>query len=140
MSGRISVKVIVTQAIGACRNFAEYEKRFFNFERRNGWTGWEDWLTVEILRRLNSKKAIAYGAYPKTKQKCDILVDPKRVAVEIKVTYITKAEVKKWAKEGAHYISSRAADDAKKLQGLPEKTVKLLLFAAVFESADLMAD
>jgi hypothetical protein len=134
---KIKISEIREHAIDACRCFSEFEKRFFNFPKRQGWAGWENWFTIELVRRINSSNAIAFLSYPSSNKKFDISINNEKIAIEIKVTYISKSEVVRWAKKKSKCLSSRLYDDAKKLRNLPSTTTKLLFLAAVFESNDL---
>ena len=137
-SKTVTPLLIAKHARQACLSFAAYEKRFFNFEKRNGWAGWENWLTIDILRRLNVTSAEPYAPYPNGKQRFDILVDEPRIVVEIKVTYIDRAHVKKFELRGRGALSGRLTKDAKKVEAHTKDSVGLLMLAVAFEHADLI--
>src|SRR4051812_44818961 len=81
----------VSGAVEACRSFAQCSGCFFT--RETAWRGWENWLTVEIVRCLNHPAVIPFARYPAKNGSMDIGVgNPLRLAVEIKVNYITDAE------------------------------------------------
>ena len=123
-------------AAAACRVFAAYEKRFF--DARSGWTGWENCLTVDILRRLNSSEAVGFADYPEQSTKFDIWIRNPRTAVEIKVPG-DDAEVAKFAKKGAAKISGRLASDAMKLEPILGSRIGILFLAVEFQSNALAA-
>jgi hypothetical protein len=57
---------IVQSAKAACRSFAEYQDNFFDFARPHAWRGWENWLAVDIGRRLNIKTARPFKGSSRT--------------------------------------------------------------------------
>jgi hypothetical protein len=132
-----SKKNVVSAAVGACRSFAECATCFFNFEKRQAWLGWENWLTIEIVRRLNSKLVLPFYSYPKRNLKLDIFIDdPLQIAVEVKTNYISDQEVK----NPHRLMSGRVMKDAEKMKHLDNTTGKLLLVSTFFESNEgLMA-
>lgn len=130
-----SVKLIIQEAHAACQSFSACSKRFFNFEKRGGWAGWEDWLTVEIFRRLNSPSVIPFASYTNSSKKLDLRVENPRIAVEIKVTYISDNEVTFWQEQRTRTLTDRLRCDAEKLSHEPDDVTKLLLLAIVFESS-----
>jgi hypothetical protein len=99
-------------------------------ESRTTWLGWENWLTVEIARRLNSRKVIPFFSYPKTQKKLDLFVCDPKLAVEIKTNYITDEE----SRQNPRKMSGRVVPDAKKIMSLGGRVRKLLLVATCFES------
>lgn len=122
---------VIRCAAESCRSFAACSDAFFNFERRKGWLGWENWLTVEIVRRLNSRLVLPFHPYPETGEKLDLYVcAPVDLAVEIKTNYITDLE----AKRNPRPMPGRVVADAAKVAGLGERTSKLLLVSTCFES------
>lgn len=131
----IDIATIIRHAANACRSFAACERSFF--QNRNGWTGWENWLTVDIVRRLNSPSAVAFAGYESSKQKFDIFIESSNIAVEIKVTYLDEKEVAAMEAEGSGRITSRLANDAKKLAAALGDNTGLLLLAAVFQNRSL---
>ena len=102
-------------------------------ERRpNNWAGWENWLTVDIVRQLNDKSVLPFYSYPRSTQKLDIYIEkPRPLAVEIKVTYLTDNE----ATDHKRLLTNRVAADAEKLTSLPNDIGRVLLLAACFESS-----
>lgn len=134
------IKQVIFCAAQACFSFSHCTKTFFNFETRLGWLGWENWLTVDIFRRLNTCKAVPFAHYSDKNRKLDLLINDPEIAIEIKTTYISSNEISKWSRRGSHKISKRFRDDASKLFSETQYTnaTALLLLAAVFESdADL---
>ena len=131
----ISKKHIVEAAIRSCKQFARSQVSFF--EERNGFLGWENWLTVDIARQLNDKNVIPFYQYPRRKSKLDIYVKkPFPIAVEIKTNYIDKKEVD-WSKrhrEGKRLLPERVYKDAKKINRLDPKTEKLLFVSTCFDT------
>ncbi|HEY3968330.1 MAG TPA: hypothetical protein VGM05_27445 [Planctomycetaceae bacterium] len=126
-----SKKGVVSAAIAACSSFAECAKCFFNFERRSSWLGWENWLTIDIVRRLNSDHVLPFYPYSKQNLKLDLFVDaPIQIGVEIKTNYITDQEVKK----PHRLMSERVVKDARKMRRLGGSIEKLLLVSTFFES------
>ncbi|HKA08482.1 MAG TPA: hypothetical protein VKD71_14580, partial [Gemmataceae bacterium] len=122
---------VIRCAAESCRSFAAFSDAFFNFARRSGWLGWENWLTVEIARRLNSRLVLPFFPYPATGEKLDLYVDaPVDLAVEVKINYITDRE----ARQNPRPMSGRVLADAEKIAGLADRTSKLLLVSTCFES------
>lgn len=122
---------VVSAARKACKSFAAFSPRFFDFESREAWLGWENWLTVEIARLLDNKLVRAFGQYPTGKQRFDLYINgPTQVAVEIKVNYITNGE----AERPNRPMPDRIVRDAKKLKKLKGSVSKLLLVATCFQS------
>jgi hypothetical protein len=128
-----SKKDVVSAAVNACASFAECATCFFNFEKRSAWLGWENWLTVEIIRRLNSKLVLPFFPYPKQNLKLDIFIaDPVQMAVEVKTNYISNQEVR----NPHRLMSGRVVKDAAKLRLLDDSIAKLLLVSTFFESKE----
>jgi hypothetical protein len=126
-----SKKDVVSAAIEACESFSECADWFFNFENSPSWLGWENWLTIDILRRLNSEHVRRFHPYSKQKLKLDLFVDaPIQIAVEIKTNYITDQEVIK----PRRLMSERVVKDARKMRRLGGAIEKLLLVSNFFES------
>jgi hypothetical protein len=49
----VYIKDIIRETLRACKSFSKCSDSFFDFEIRNGWLGWENWLTVDIFRWLD---------------------------------------------------------------------------------------
>jgi len=128
------LKRVVRAAKGACCCFASYQAKFFNFDRRPGWRGWENWLTVEVCRRLHARTVLAF--YRLDGRYLDLFVregDPE-VGVEIKVNYVDDRENQIWAQKGTYGLPARILKDRDKLKGLPANITRLLLVSTCFES------
>ena len=126
-----SLDDVVSCAAGACRSFARASAAFFNFEKRAAWLGWENWLSVEITRRLNSRFVLPFYAYPAACERLDLYVDvPVNLAVEIKTNYITDREARKRPRP----LPGRVVADARKIERLGTEVGKLLLVSTCFES------
>jgi hypothetical protein len=132
----LTEKEIVAAAIGACRSFAKYSPCFFNFQERAAWLGWENWLTVEIARRLDSLRVIPFFTYPKKRLRRDLFVrDDQLVAVEVKTNYITDKE----ASRENRSLPDRVTKDVVKMRMLDGEIGKLILLATVLDSAQGLA-
>lgn len=91
---------IIYAALESCEAFADVSNNFFNFEKRkNAWRGWENWLTVDIIRKLNNKTVIPFAKYPKHNYSMDFGIGEKpdiyKIVVEIKTTYFTEDELER---------------------------------------------
>ena len=125
---------IFRAACGACRSLSNC-RNFFNFDFSDSWLGWENWLTVEIVRRLDHASVIRFGKYPGSRERSDILVQgSSSVAVEIKVNFVDSKEIQEWKAAAAYALPNRVANDLRKLNRLGRRMNKLLLFAVAFES------
>jgi hypothetical protein len=129
---RLTEKHVVRAAVQACRSFAKCSPNFFNFEESANWRGWENWLTVEIARRLDSRCVLAFFAYPKKKLRLDLFVKGNALAVEIKTNFITDREA---AKEN-RTLPDRVVKDAKKMRALNAETGRLILVATIFDTRE----
>jgi hypothetical protein len=121
---------IVHEAAAACRSFAAYQLRFFN--SRAGWRGWENWLTVDVCRRLNHKHVLPFHLYPDRKKKrhLDFFVrGDQQVAVEIKVNFIDDDEV-----GSKIQLPNRILEDRDKLESLTPEIARLLIVSTCFDS------
>jgi hypothetical protein len=126
-----TVDEVIQCATEACRCFADFSDAFFNFEKRSSWLGWENWLTVEVARRLKSRNVLPFYSYPRTGERLDLFVSgPIHIAVEIKTNYITDRE----AKQNPRPMPSRVLADATKIKRLDTSIRKLLLVSTFFES------
>ena len=133
----VSKRTLILAAAKACKSFASSSERFFNFEKRRGWRGWENWLTVDITRRLNNNLVLPFYPYScvglNVKTTLDIYVDlPVRLAVEIKVNYIDDDEIAN--SEEHRSLPDRVFKDALKIAGLDRRIDKLLVISTCFES------
>lgn len=133
---------IVREAKSACLSFAGYQRHFFDFARRPGWAGWENWLTVEVGRRLNTPNVLPFYPYPKKQNRrlLDLFACDRnsKVAVEIKVNYVDDHEIKKWKRRKVG-LPDRVLEDRDKLQSLRGKISRLLLVSTCFESPNGLA-
>jgi len=131
------LKRVVNEARAACLSFAAYKRQFFDFRRRPGYRGWENWLTVEIGRRLNTRSVLTFAPYHGVKngRRLDLLVDScnPKVAVEIKVNYLDDDEIRSWV-PGDAGLPVRVLRDRNKLEGLPVEFSRLLLVSTCFDS------
>ena len=114
-----SVKELVRSAVQACKSFASCSSNFFDFDKREAFCGWENWLTVDITRRLNNKHVIPFCPYSEVKHrlkgKLDLYIDSRpSMAVEIKVNYIDDTEIERWGADIG--LPKRILKDAKKLR------------------------
>jgi hypothetical protein len=131
-SGGTHRNTVIQAAAAACRSFAAYQSRFFRFDRRNGWRGWENWLTVDICRRLDSDDIHPFERYPTSRERrhFDIFVSGEPpLAVEIKVNYIDDEEAL-----GKKKLPDRVLDDREKLDSIKESMGRLILVSTCFES------
>jgi len=128
-----SEKDVVLAAREACTSFANCAPSYFNFECRDTWLGWENWLTVDIARRLNSRSVFPFYSYPRQNLRLDISVGlPVKIAVEIKTNYIDNDE----ASDPHRLMSSRVVKDAEKIRQLHRSIKKVILVSTFFESTD----
>jgi len=132
----ISIRKLIEAAIASCSAFTSCSYNFF--KNRDGWRGWENWLTVDITRQINSDKIIPFAQYsefkPNINSKMDILVtEPKPIAIEVKVSYWTNKEF-----EGKKKIllPDNVVCDIRKLKKAGQNVRKVLFFSILFESAD----
>lgn len=135
-----SLRNVVCAAKDASCSFSQCSQYFFNFSKRPaGWAGWENWLTVEIVRRLRSDRVIPFYAYPKGTsskgKRLDIYVEPPRgLAVEIKVNYLDRGEIERSGKRRT--LPDRVATDAQKLERLDNAVGRVLFVSTCFEAAE----
>jgi hypothetical protein len=132
------ISTIICAAGGACHSLAD-SKNFFNFEHTDSYLGWENWLTVDIARRLNHKTVVRFCKYPDPDctDKTDLFVRSKPpICVEIKVNYIDHEEVTKWCKKKTHKLPARARNDLAKLERLGGESSRLMLVATACDSSD----
>lgn len=100
----VCLKDIIRTALDSCESFAQCSKSFFNFKNRNGWLGWENWLAVDIFRRLNSTSVIPFAPYSECKKKLTGKMDlfvryPNKMAIEIKTNYLDVKDLNGTKKE-----------------------------------------
>lgn len=138
MNDNVSMTRVIAVATKACKSFAACSNNFFYFDQTEAWRGWENWLTVEIVRRLNSKDIRPFCSYSNlgesTKKKMDLYIDrPSKIAVEIKVNYISELEIDRWNKR-KQGLPDRITDDLKKRELVDQKTYFLMLVSTVLES------
>ena len=131
------IKDVIQSAIKACEIFSPCLENFFNFELRHGYLGWENWLTVEIFRNLNSSAVVPFAPYSICKKSLPGLMDlfvryPNQIVVEIKTNYLDNDEL------GANSLKlhSRIKDDISKMNKVGNSIYQLLILAIVFESQD----
>lgn len=123
-----SMENVIACAKAACRSFAKCSANFFNCE---SWLGWENWLTVDIVRRLDNPIVRPFHRYTKDAKKLDIYIDaPVDLAVEIKTNYITDLE----AKKSPRPMSRRVLKDAEKIMSWGKDVDRLLLVSTCFDS------
>lgn len=128
-----NIRRVILTAADACKSLSQCTN-FFNFDETDSWVGWENWLTVDIIRGLNSASVFRSGNYPKSSEKTDILINGEsKIAVEIKVNYVETAEVAKWSAKGSHKLPDRVIKDIRKLNRLAKGMKRVLLFAVAFE-------
>lgn len=131
---RPTIQRVVRSAEAACRSLSRCNN-FFNFDETDSWLGWENWLTIDIIRRLNHRSIVRFGRYPSGAGQSDILVRVKRpIAVEIKVNYVDDDEVEKWGRAGTRTLPERVVKDLRKLVGSIERGTCLMLVATGIES------
>jgi hypothetical protein len=129
---------VLSAAESACRTFAACQKSFFNFERRTGWRGWENWLTVDIARRLNQETAVPFCRYLTSRERFDLAVfDGERIAyaIEIKTSYFDDAEIAELI-PGEDGLPERVLRDRDKLDSLKSDIGRMILVSICFESSD----
>ncbi len=133
----ILVNHVVRAATAACRSFARYQSCYFQFDRRPGYRGWENWLTVEIARELHTRAILPFFEYPSGHQRLDLFAEDERakLAVEIKVNYLDNREIEARAERGTEF-PDRILADRDKLDSLGAGVGRLLLVATCFESRD----
>jgi hypothetical protein len=133
MSNAPTKRAVIIAAQKACESLSRC-RNFFNFEENGSWRGWENWLTVDTVRRLNHKTVVRFGRYAKSATHSDIIVrgSPDMV-VEIKVNYVDNSELDKWSKRGSHELPPRVIGDLDKLGRNGESAVRLMLVAIAFE-------
>lgn len=131
----MQISRIVREAANACQSFAGYQSRYFDFERRPGYRGWENWLTVDIGRRLNHKNVLAFHGYPTGRERFDLYVEGATpIAVEVKVNYLDQDEIQESGPE--RDLPPRVVSDAEKLNTLNPTTSRLLLVSTCFERSE----
>ena len=127
------IRNVILAAADACKSLSQCTN-FFNFDETDSWLGWENWLTVDIVRRIDSPLVVRFGKYPESSEKTDILVNGEyKIAVEIKVNYVDTLEVSKWHKDGRYKLPNRVIKDLRKLNRLGKGMKRVLLFAIAFE-------
>lgn len=131
------IKDVIQSAIKACEIFSPCLEDFFNFELRSGYLGWENWLTVEMFRNLNSPAVIPFAPYSICEKSPPGFMDlfvryPNQIVVEIKTNYLDNDEL------GANSLKlhSRIKDDISKMNKVGNSIYQLLILAIVFESQD----
>lgn len=133
----ISITALINAAIKSCLSFAQCSNNFFGGD---SWRGWENWLTVDIARRINNQKITPFASYseckPNIKGKMDLLIkSPKNIAVEIKVNYWGDDDIERHDGKRKS-LPDRAINDIKKLKQLGSDTLKVFLLSTVFESSN----
>ncbi len=134
LSKRVYIKDIISAAVKSCKSFAKCSENFFGKEESNSSGGWENWLTVDIIRRLNSNKVRPFYGYSvlskKSKQEMDFYVKgPLQIAVEIKVNYIDSKDMAK----GKIVLPPRINKDFEKYKLLDKETYFLFLISTFLE-------
>jgi hypothetical protein len=134
----VSIKDLISSAVKACRAFAKCSENFFNFEKTNIWRGWENWLTVDIARRLNRQSVVPFARYSECrdtlKTTMDLLVTrPNYIAVEIKVNYWGDDDIRRCGEEKKP-LPERAIKDIEKLRKAGSDVRKVFMISTVFES------
>jgi hypothetical protein len=129
-----TIDQVVQAGAASCRSLSRCNN-FFVFEHSDSWLGWENWLTVDIVRRLNHRAVVRFGAYSNGSTRSDIFLKTKqKIAVEIKVNYIDDNELDKWIGK-KHGLPKRVADDLKKLTKSIRNADRLMLMATALESS-----
>ena len=132
----LTKKEIVKAATESCELFARTQKRFF--EKRSGYQGWENWLTVEITRRLDDGKVIPFHQYGSGRVKMDIYIENTvPIAVEIKVNFIIQSEVARSMRDGGNRkLPAGVFADKEKINRLGSKVEKLIFVATCFDTKE----
>lgn len=127
-------KHVIEAAARSCKSLSSCEN-FFRFEHSDSWLGWENWLTVDIVRRLDHPDVVRFGAY-RGRLRSDItIVGRKSLAVEVKVSFVDRKEIVRWSnKHTVRKLPARALKDLAKLK-MASSTARLFLFAAALEDA-----
>ena len=133
-----STSRVIQKAVAACRSFAQFQNHFFDFEQSARWRGWENWLTVDICRRLNDKDVHPFSSYDGelNGKHMDFSIGVRsslKVAVEIKVNYIDKDEAKQKTE-----LPDRVLNDRDKLNSCDKRISRLLLVSTCFQSRESM--
>lgn len=136
----VCIKDIIRSSWIACESFLSCSDAFFNFKIRNGWLGWENWLTVDIIRRLNNISVVPFAPYSMCKQnltgKMDLFVRyPNKIAVEIKTNFWDANEFGDDNKI-IRKFPERILKDIIKLKRVGDDIYQLLAIAIVFELGD----
>ena len=100
----VNINNIIRAALESCESFTGCFDSFFNFKERNGWLGWENWLTVDIFRNLNNISVVPFAPYSVCKNnltgKMDLFVRyPSKIAIEIKTNYLDAKDLEQNNKE-----------------------------------------
>ena len=131
-----SISDVIRAAADACKSLSQCGN-FFNFDKTNSWRGWENWLTVDVIRRLDSPSVVRFGNYPDSSEKTDILISgPNCTAVEIKVNYVDSSEVEAWKESASYKLPRRVTEDLWKLNRLGKDMNRVFLFAIAFENTN----
>lgn len=131
----VCIREIIQTAFDCCSEFALCLDNFFDFDNRNGWLGWENWLTTEIFLKLNTNSVVPFAPYSKCrltlKGRMDLFIKrPYEVGVEIKTNFLDDKEVE----AGEQELPKRILKDIAKLKKLGNQVYQLLIVAIVFES------
>ena len=129
-----NIENVILAAADACKSLSQCTN-FFNFGKTDSWLGWENWLTVDIVRRLDSASVVRFGSYPSSSEKTDIFISGQnKMAVEIKANYVDTSEVASWNENARYKLPVRATKDLWKLNRLGKGMTRVFLFAIAFEN------
>lgn len=125
---------VTRAAVDAVRDLSKCQHFFKNLEKNESWRGWENWLTVEIVRRLDHSSVTRFGRYSSGSARADIVVTGSPLMmVEVKVNYIERREIERWRKENEFRLPTRIVKDIQKLQKMGRRKKRLLIVATAFE-------
>jgi len=128
-----SLQSLITAASGACKSLSRCSN-FFNFHRNDSWLGWENRLTVDIVRPLKQAAVVRFGEYANG-SKSDITIFGRRpIVTEIKVSFVDESELSRWTKRGSHKLPTRVQSDLEKLAAFPDPAQRVMLLATCFEN------
>jgi len=139
LPSQCSITQVVSSAVDSVKKFAKISNIFFNFEKRNGYLGWENWLTVEIFRKLNSSCVVPYAKYSCGKGNKSNYMDLKvggsaSMAIEIKTNYLDQKEVNEM--KGELSFPERINKDISKVKIEKSVAYRLILIAIVFDTLE----
>ncbi len=134
----MSIRDILLSSIYALESFSKFAESFFENRDEDAWRGWENWLTVDILRRLNNKNNIIFYPYCycsdeiQDNTKMDIFNKKNSICIEIKTNYLTDNEIGEDIN-----LHNRIVQDLDRLNRLDENQYfKLLIVGIVFDAIE----